>query len=101
MRQPKDTRLNLPLRLKSQLPYISDAIKCLRLSTTIRWIGPQKHEERVRPFFKDFDATVRAEVDRLAELHGVSRSKVITTALDIQAKAPALGVEPSGYRENQ
>lgn len=91
-------RLAIPRRLKERLPFIHDALICLRQARHVEWIGPKRGEARFHPFLKDFDPSTRTTIERLATLHGVSRSRVISTALELHASSAAVPAGPRGYR---
>lgn len=94
----KRTRLALPAWTKGNIDFIDDAIKCLRLTDTFTWQSLKKGEQRFNPFFDHFDEQTRKTINRLARLHDVSRSKIVTTALELHRDAPRVSTKPSGYR---
>lgn len=96
--QPKRSRLAIPFRLKSNVDYIDDALRCLRLSEKIEWSWAKHGERTFQPYFDQFEPTTQKTIDRLAKLHEVSRSKIVSTALQLQRQAPSIGAKPSGFR---
>ena len=97
-KHPRGSRLSIPHRLKDHLPYIAEALTCLRMAgTPVPWIQAGSDEQKVNPFFSDFTSDVRQTIDRLAELHSKSRSKIVATALTLRDQQPATGAKPHGY----
>lgn len=96
--QPKRSRLSIPYRLRGNVDFIDDALKCLRLSQTIEWSWAKHGERTFQPYFDQFEQSTQSTIDRLANLHDVSRSKIVTTALQLQRSAPGIGAKPSGFR---
>lgn len=100
-KQPKRSRLAIPIRLKSNVDYIDDALKCLRLSETIDWSWAKHGERTFQPYFDQFEPNTQKTIDRLAKLYEVSRSKIVSTALQLQRQAPGIGAKPSGFRASK
>ncbi len=94
----KSTRLALPARHKETITYINDALTCLRQAESFHWQRIGRDEPRFNPFFHHFDERTRETIDRLARLNGVSRSRIVMTALELYRHAPRVGAKPSGYR---
>tara|TARA_R110002072_G_scaffold251266_2_gene410122 strand:+ start:12137 stop:12397 length:261 start_codon:yes stop_codon:yes gene_type:complete len=75
-------RLSIPQDLKPLLPQLDSGLAALIQLPVIEWKTCPRDAARYQPKFDTLAEDARRRIDVFAKIHNVSRSAVVTTALD-------------------